>query len=61
MPPSQRSLPTYRAFVVRVRVPPPGTSAAYGARVEHLVSGQVVRCHPRGIPRSSPPGWGCRV
>ena len=50
---SYPSLPTNRAFVVQMRAPPPGTSMAYDARVEHLVSGQVVRCHPRGIPISS--------
>jgi hypothetical protein len=54
MPPSQPSLPTIRAFVVQLRAPPPGTSAAYDGRVEHLVSGQVVRCHHCGIPMSSP-------
>jgi hypothetical protein len=54
MPPSQQSLPTNRAFVVQLRAPPPETSAAYDTRVNHLISGQVVCCHPCGIPRSSP-------
>jgi hypothetical protein len=31
MPPSQPWLPTIRAFVVQLRTPPPGTSAAYDA------------------------------
>jgi hypothetical protein len=61
MPPSQPSLPTNRAFVVQLHAPLPGTSAAYGARVEHLVSGQVVRGHPCGIPMSSPTEWGYLV
>jgi hypothetical protein len=54
MPPSQPSLPTDRPFVVQLRAPPPGTSPAYDARGEHLISGHVVRCHPCGIPMSSP-------
>jgi hypothetical protein len=51
---SELSLLTYRAFVVPWRTPPPGTSAAYDARGEHPVSGQVAHCRPCGIPRSSP-------
>jgi predicted Na+-dependent transporter len=54
MPPSQPWLPTIRAFVVQLRTPPPGISAAYGAKVKHLVSGHVVRCHPCGIPMACP-------
>jgi hypothetical protein len=33
---------------------PLGILAAYDARVEHLVSVPVMRCHPCGVPRSSP-------
>jgi hypothetical protein len=42
---SQQSLPTNRAFVVQFRLPPTGGSPGYEGRVEHLVSGQVVRFH----------------
>jgi hypothetical protein len=38
---SQPFLRTNRAFVVQLRAPPLGTSAAYDARVEPVVSGQV--------------------
>jgi hypothetical protein len=51
---SHPSLRPKRAFVVQVRAPPPGTAAAYDARGEQVVSGQVARCHPCGIPMSFP-------
>jgi hypothetical protein len=40
---SQPSLRTLWAFVVQSRAPPPGPSATYDARIEHVVSGQVAR------------------
>jgi hypothetical protein len=52
--PSQLSLPTNRAFVMQSRATLPETAPVYHARVKHLVSGQVVRCHPGGIPMPSP-------
>jgi hypothetical protein len=42
---SQPSLPTNRAFVVQFRALPTGASPAYEGRVEHVVSGQVMRFH----------------
>jgi len=45
MAPSQPSLPSDRVFVVQFRTHPPGAPAGYDGRVEHLVSGQVVRFH----------------
>jgi hypothetical protein len=42
---SQPSLPSNRVFVVQFRTQPPGGPAGYDGRVEHLVSGQVVRFH----------------
>ena len=45
VPPSQPSLPTNRVFVVQFRAQPTGASSSYDGRVEHLVSGQVVRFH----------------
>jgi hypothetical protein len=45
MAPSQPSLPSNRVFVVQFRNQPPGASAPYDGRVEHLVSGQVTRFH----------------
>jgi hypothetical protein len=47
MTPSQPSLPTNRVFVVQFRPPSTCTSArcSYSGRVEHLVSGEVVRFH----------------
>jgi hypothetical protein len=45
MAPSQPSLPSNRVFVVQFRTQPPGAPARYDGRVEHLVSGQVVRFH----------------
>jgi hypothetical protein len=42
---SQPSLPTNRAFVVQFRVTPTGALPTYEGRVEHLVSGQVMRFH----------------
>jgi hypothetical protein len=45
MPPSQPSLPTNRFFVVQFRAQPTRASSSYDGRVEHLVSGQVVRFH----------------
>jgi hypothetical protein len=43
MVPSQPSLPTNRVFVVQFRPPSTCTSGSYRGRVEHLVSGEVVR------------------
>jgi hypothetical protein len=43
--PSQPSLPTDRVVVVQLRAPPPGASPSYDGRVEHVVSGQVIRFH----------------
>jgi hypothetical protein len=37
------SLGSNRAFVVPLRAPPPGTSAAYDARAKPVVAGQVAR------------------
>jgi hypothetical protein len=45
MAPSQPSLPSNRVFVVQFRLPPTGEPSRYDGRVEHLVSGQVVRFH----------------
>jgi hypothetical protein len=45
VPPSQLSLPTNRVFVVQFRAPPTGASPSYEGRVEHVVSGQVIRFH----------------
>jgi hypothetical protein len=45
MAPSQPSLPSNRVFVVQFRTQPPGAPSRYDGRVEHLVSGQVVRFH----------------
>ena len=45
VPPSQPSLPTNRVFVVQFRAPPTGASPSYNGRVEHVVSGQVIRFH----------------
>jgi len=45
VPPSQPSLPTNRVFVVQFRAPPTGASLSYEGRVEHVVSGQVIRFH----------------
>ena len=45
MAPSQPSLPSNRVFVVQFRTQPPEGPAGYDGRVEHLVSGQVVRFH----------------
>jgi len=45
MAPSQPSLPSDRVFVVQFRRQPPGAPTGYDGRVEHLVSGQVVRFH----------------
>jgi len=45
MAPSPPSLPTDRVFVVQFRLQPPGAPSGYDGRVEHLVSGQVVRFH----------------
>jgi len=42
---SPPSLPSNRVFVVQFRVQPPGAAAGYDGRVEHLISGQVVRFH----------------
>jgi hypothetical protein len=42
---SQPSLPSNRVFVVQFRVQPPEAPSRYDGRVEHLVSGQVVRFH----------------
>ena len=42
---SQPSLPTNRAFVVQFRAQPTGVPLSWEGRVEHLVSGQVVRFH----------------
>jgi hypothetical protein len=39
----QPALPTNRAFVVQFRTSPTGVPSCYEGRVEHLVSGQVVR------------------
>jgi hypothetical protein len=45
VPESQSTLPTNRVFVVQFLAQPTGASSAYDGRVEHLVSGQVVRFH----------------
>ena len=45
MTPFQPSLPSNRVFVVQFRIQSPGAPAGYDGRVEHLVSGQVVRFH----------------
>ena len=45
VPPSQPSLPTNRVFVVQFRAPPTEASPSYDGRVEHVVSGQVIRFH----------------
>ena len=45
VPASQPSLPSDRVFVVQFRAQPTGDASAYDGRVEHLVSGQVVRFH----------------
>jgi hypothetical protein len=45
VPPSQSSLATNRVFVVQFRAPPTGASTFYDGRVEHVVSGQVIRFH----------------
>ena len=45
MAPSPPSLPSNRVFVVQFRTQPPGGSAGYAGRVEHLVSGRVTRFH----------------
>jgi hypothetical protein len=45
VPASQPSLPSDRVFVVQFRAQPTGAASAYDGRVEHLVSGQVVRFH----------------
>jgi hypothetical protein len=42
---SQPSLPSNRVFVVQFRVQPPEAASRYDGRVEHLVSGEVVRFH----------------
>jgi hypothetical protein len=43
VPPSQPLLPTNRVFVVQFRATPTGASPSYEGRVEHVVSGQVIR------------------
>jgi hypothetical protein len=45
VPPSQPSLPSNRVFVVQFRAQPTEASSVYDGRVEHVVSGQVVRFH----------------
>jgi hypothetical protein len=45
VPASQPSLPSDRVFVVQFRAQPTWAASAYDGRVEHLVSGQVVRFH----------------
>jgi hypothetical protein len=45
VPPSQPSLPTNGVFVVQFRAPPTRASPFYDGRVEHMVSGQVIRFH----------------
>ena len=45
VPPSQPSLPTNRVFVVQYCAQPTEASSSYDGRVEHMVSGQVVRFH----------------
>jgi hypothetical protein len=45
VPASQPSLPSNRVFVVQFRTQPAGVSSFYDGRVEHIVSGQVVRFH----------------
>jgi len=45
MPQLPRPLPTNRAFVVQLRDQPPGAPLSWDGRVEHGVSGQVVRFH----------------
>ena len=42
---SQPSLPSNRVFVVQFRRQPAEAPSRYDGRVEHLVSGQVVRFH----------------
>ena len=42
---SEPSLPTNQAFVVQFRVAPTGALPTYEGRVEHVVSGQVMRFH----------------
>ena len=43
MPPSPPSLATNRVFVVQFRAPPTRAPPSYDGRVEHVVSGQVIR------------------
>jgi hypothetical protein len=43
VPPSQPSLPPNRIFVVQFRAQSSGALSPYDVRVEHLVSGQMVR------------------
>jgi hypothetical protein len=45
MAPSPTSLPSHRVCVVQCRLHLTGASTHYDGRVEHLVSGQVVRFH----------------
>jgi hypothetical protein len=45
MAPSPPSLPRNRVLVVQCRRQPTGAPARYDGRVEHLVSGEVARCH----------------
>jgi hypothetical protein len=45
VPPSQPWLPTNLVFVVQFRAQPTGASPSYEGRVEHVVSGQVIRFH----------------
>jgi hypothetical protein len=45
MPHPQPSLPTNRAFVVQFRVQPTDAPLSWEGRVEHLISGQVLRFH----------------
>jgi hypothetical protein len=45
VPSSPPSLPTDRVFVVHFRAPPTRASPSYDGRVEHVVSGQVIRFH----------------
>jgi hypothetical protein len=45
MPHPQPSLPSNRAFVVQFRTQPTDAPLSWEGRVEHLVSGQVLRFH----------------
>ena len=45
MAPSHPSLLSDRVFVVQFRRQPAGALSRYDGRIEHLVSGQVVRFH----------------